>query len=551
MAIGSDTSTVDRPVPLPWRGSDAPSLGQPQPAAQPPADTCRRSGQSDVASALTQHITADSGARPVGDASTTLAAAQLAVVERRRRRTRWTRLTYRGADAAMLLAASVTATVAAPNPQDLSDFAWGIAYALLTLLILQARGFYSFRLQDTPVDTVARIFAATSIAAMTLIALRAVAGDDAATLTAQSVRLWAFALVFLGAGRVGITLDRRRALRRGETGFNTLIIGAGSVGHLIARRLRERPEFGLRPIGFLDKDPLIDDQDEDGLRVLGASWDLEQVVQRYDVEQIVVTFSTAPHAVLLGMIRRCRELGVEVVVVPRLFEEVSNRVEVEHLGGVPLLRAATVDPRGWQFGIKYAVDRILAAVALIVLAIPLAVLALAVRLSSPGPILFRQRRVGLDGREFDMLKFRSMRVAPPAPEQEPKQEFVPEQGNAPGGVEGEDRRTHVGEVMRRLSLDELPQLFNVLRGDMALVGPRPERTSYARAFEQHVYRYGDRHRVKSGLTGWAQVQGLRGQTPLADRVEWDNYYIENWSLWLDLKIMLMTVPALLGRHDVE
>ena len=133
-------------------------------------------------------------------------------------------------------------------------------------------------------------------------------------------------------------------------------------------------------------------------------------MQRYDVEQVVVTFSTAPHAVLLGMIRRCRELGVEVVVVPRLFEEVSNRVEVEHLGGVPLLRAATVDPRGWQFAIKYAIDRIVAGLALLALALPMAALALAVRLSSPGPVLFRQRRVGLDGREFDMLKFRSMRV---------------------------------------------------------------------------------------------------------------------------------------------
>ncbi|HEX4804697.1 MAG TPA: sugar transferase [Conexibacter sp.] len=491
-----------------------------------------------MASALGQHLTTDSPARTAAD-------SPVAVDDRRRRRTRAARLTYRSADAAMLLAASVTAIVAAPAPQSVSNFAWGIAYAALTLLILEARGFYSFRLQDTPVDAVARIFAATSIAAMSLTAVRAVVGDDA-TLTAQVVRLWAFALVFLGAGRVGITLDRRRALRRGETGFNTLIIGAGSVGHLIARRLRERPELGLRPIGFLDKDPLIDEPDEAGLRVLGASWDLEQVVQRYDVEQVVVTFSTAPHAVLLGMIRRCRELGVEVVVVPRLFEEVSNRVEVEHLGGVPLLRAATVDPRGWQFAIKYAIDRIVAAVALVLLSPLYAALWLAVRLSSPGPVLFRQRRVGLDGREFDMLKFRSMRVAPAA-----DHEFVPQQGFAPGGVEGEDRRTRVGEIMRRLSLDELPQLVNVLRGDMSLIGPRPERTNFARAFEQHVYRYGDRHRVKSGLTGWSQVQGLRGQTPLADRVEWDNYYIENWSLWLDLKIVLMTVPALLGRHDVE
>jgi exopolysaccharide biosynthesis polyprenyl glycosylphosphotransferase len=489
-----------------------------------------------VASALTEHLT-DSAARP--------ARGTRDAEFERRRRSRRARVTYRSADGGMLLAAAVTAVVAAPVPHTLGNFAWGTAYALLTLAILEARGFYGFRLQDTPVDTIARIFAATSIAAMTLTFARALLTDDP-TLTAQSVRLWAFALVFLGAGRVGITLDRRSALRRGETGFNTLIIGAGSVGHLIARRLRERPEFGLRPIGFLDKDPLIDEPGEDGLRVLGASWDLEQVVQRYDVEQVVVTFSTAPHAVLLGMIRRCRELGVEVVVVPRLFEEVSNRVEVEHLGGVPLLRAATVDPRGWQFGIKYAVDRIVAAVALLLASPVLLALAIAVRLSSPGPILFRQRRVGLDGREFDMLKFRSMRVAPPG-----GSEFVPQDGVAPGGVEGDDRRTAVGEIMRRLSLDELPQLFNILRGEMAIVGPRPERTTFARSFEEHVYRYGDRHRVKSGLTGWSQVQGLRGQTSLSDRVEWDNYYIENWSLWLDLKIVLMTVPALLGRHDAE
>jgi exopolysaccharide biosynthesis polyprenyl glycosylphosphotransferase len=489
-----------------------------------------------VASALTEHLIDSAAAHPraVSDANL-----------ERRRRTRRARITYRTADAAMLLAASVTAVVAAPVPHTLANFAWGVTYALLTLAILEVRGFYGVRLQDTPVDAIARIFAATSIAAMTLTFARALLSDDA-TLTAQTVRLWAFALVFLGAGRVGITLDRRRALRAGETGLNTLIVGAGSVGHLIAKRLQERPEFGLRPIGFLDKDPLIEPSDEDNLPVLGASWDLEQVVQRYDVEQVVVTFSTAPHAVLLGMIRRCRELGVEVVIVPRLFEQVSNRVEVEHLGGVPLLRAATVDPKGWQFAIKYAIDRVVAAVALLLLAPALLGLALAVRISSPGPIFFRQRRVGLDGRDFDMLKFRSMRVAPPSAE-----EFVPEAGKAPGGVEGVDRRTRVGEVMRRLSLDELPQLINVLRGDMALVGPRPERTSFVRSFEEHVYRYGDRHRVKSGLTGWAQVQGLRGQTSLTDRVEWDNYYIENWSLWLDLKIILMTVPALLGRHDAE
>jgi len=491
-----------------------------------------------VASVLTEQLT---------DTSTRRRTSAVSSAERRKLARQARMRAYRIADAAMLLAASVTAVIAAPVAHSGVNFAWGVGYALLTLLILETRGFYGFRLHDSPLDTMARIFAATSIAAMVLTFARALAADDA-TLVEQTLRLWAFGLVFLGAGRTGITLDRRRALRRGETGFNALIVGAGSIGHVIAQRLRDRPELGLRPIGFLDKDPMIENTEDEGLPVLGASWDLEDVVQRYEVEQVVVTFSTAPHAVLLNVIRRCKELGIEVVIVPRLFEEVSHRVEVEHLGGIPLLRAATVDPKGWQFSIKYAIDRMVAAITLVVISPLLAALALAVRVSSPGPILYRQRRVGLDGRSFDMLKFRSMRVGDPAK----SAAFVPAEGMAPGGVEGDDRRTRVGEFIRRTSLDELPQLWNVLRGDMSLIGPRPERTSYVEAFEEHVYRYGDRHRVKSGLTGWAQVQGLRGQTSLSDRVEWDNYYIENWSLLLDLKIVLMTIPALLpwsGRAE--
>lgn len=480
----------------------------------------------------------------LGDTQTRPARGATTVPHRRVLRQRRAR-THRLVDAATLLLAVTTATVATPGGFAVGDLAWAFAYALLTLLMLEMRGFYTPRLHQAPLDIAPRIFAATSIAAMALTFTLALV-DQTPDLAERTLRLWAFALVFLGAGRLGLVLDRRRALRRGTAGTNTLIIGAGSVGHLVAQRLLDRPELGLRPVGFLDKDPLIA-KDGDGARlpVLGASWDLEEVAARYGVEQVVVTFSTAPHAVLLRLIRRCRELGIEVVVVPRLFEEVSNRVEVEHLGGVPLLRAATVDPKGWQFSVKYALDRVAAAVGLVAIAPLLAVLAVGVRLSSPGPILYRQRRVGLDGREFDMLKFRSMRVA------QRDEHFEPPPGIAPGGVEGQDRRTRFGEFLRRTSLDELPQLINVLRGEMSLVGPRPERTTYARSFEQHVYRYGDRHRVKSGVTGWSQVQGLRGQTSLTDRVEWDNYYIENWSLWLDLKILLMTIPALLGRSSVE
>ena len=164
---------------------------------------------------------------------------------------------------------------------------------------------------------------------------------------------------------------------------------------------------------------------------------------------------------------------------------------------------------------------------------------MAVKLTSPGPMLFHQQRVGRDGRTFDVLKFRTMTAAAP------QQGFELADGLAPGGVEGLDRRTPLGRILRDLSLDELPQLYNVLRGDMSLVGPRPERPEYVVRFARDVARYEDRHRVKSGITGWAQVHGYRGQTSIADRVEWDNYYIQNWSIWLDLRIIFMTIAEVL------
>jgi exopolysaccharide biosynthesis polyprenyl glycosylphosphotransferase len=228
-------------------------------------------------------------------------------------------------------------------------------------------------------------------------------------------------------------------------------------------------------------------------------------------------------------------------MVPRLFESINVRAEIEHIGGMPLFRLRTVRPRGWQFTVKHAVDRVAAAILILLLAPLLALSIVAVKLSSRGPIFFRQRRVGRDGRPFDLLKFRSMRL--PGDARGDKVSIPLPEDTAPGGVEGADRRTAVGRLMRRLSIDELPQLLNVLRGDMSMVGPRPERPEFVELFERRVSRYEDRHRVKAGITGWAQVHGLRGKTSLSDRIEWDNYYIENWSLKLDLKILLLTISA--------
>jgi exopolysaccharide biosynthesis polyprenyl glycosylphosphotransferase len=443
-------------------------------------------------------------------------------------------------DLTMLAAAAVASAVGASAAGvEVAPIGWVALFAGLVLAAFAARGMYRTRLRAELLEDLRGMIAATSLAAMAVLTLRELFTDPQ-DLAAQVIRPWAFATVYLAAGRVAIHWSQSAARRRGETLRPTVIVGAGRIGRLTARRLLEQPELGLKPIGFIDKEPMWVPEDGAVLPVLGASWDLDRVVEEHGVEQVIVAFSTAPDDVLLRLFRRCEELGVSVAFVPRLFEKVNGRLTVDYIGGLPLLASHAPNPRGIQFAIKYAADR-LAAMGLLLLAAPLMVFAaIGVLLTLGRPILFRQRRVGRDGREFEMLKFRTMWE----PDQLEEGAFdLPDGDTAPGGVEGLDRRTPFGSMLRRTSIDELPQLLNVLKGEMSLIGPRPERPQFVGLFEQSVYRYGDRHRVKSGITGWAQVHGLRGQTSLADRVEWDNYYIENWSLWLDLKILLLTVIA--------
>jgi exopolysaccharide biosynthesis polyprenyl glycosylphosphotransferase len=444
-------------------------------------------------------------------------------------------------DAGMLAAAGAAADLGA-NAAGVppSPLSWLVAFALATLALMALRGMYAPRLSVQALEDVRGAVTAATLAAMGVLSIRVVISDDP-DLAAQVLRPWAFAAVYVAAGRIALSWSQTQARRAGEEYRPTLIVGAGRVGALVAKRLLAQPELGLRPIGFLDKEPLADTR-ETGLPVLGSSWDLERVAEEHGVEHVIVSFSRAPHDVQLRLIKRCEELGIAVSFVPRLFEKVPGRLSVEHLGGLPLITAHRPDPKGWQFAVKYAGDRV-AALVMLVIALPvLAIAAGAVWLSLGRPILFRQVRVGRDGRPFEMLKFRTMKAAGPAESHSAAVDLPPD--TAPGGVEGADRRTRVGALMRRTSIDELPQILNVLKGEMSLVGPRPERPEFVELFEESVYRYGERHRVKAGITGWAQVHGLRGKTSLADRVEWDNYYIENWSLWLDLKIMLRTALRL-------
>jgi exopolysaccharide biosynthesis polyprenyl glycosylphosphotransferase len=446
----------------------------------------------------------------------------------------------------IMLALSVAAAIVGAHAAGVSLDGQYVLYVfpVVVVALLYARGMYSRRLRVSILDGVRPVVSAISVAAM--ICLSAVVFFDAAARPSGLIaRAWLFAAVYVGAGRVLLALSQRRARRLGLLGRRALIVGAGKIGAHVARRLEEHPEYGLRPIGFLDADPppaveVVDRR----APVLGGPDDLAAVAAETGAEHVILAFVHSSDMALVPLVRRCEELELEITLVPRLYEAMNERVALEHLGGLPLLGLRAVDPKGWQFAVKHGVDRVAAAFMLVVLAPLLVSIALGVRFSSPGPVLFRQRRVGRDGQDFDLLKFRSMRVP-----EDRKADFQLQPGAAPGGVEGVDRRTPLGRFIRRSSLDELPQLVNVLRGEMSLVGPRPERPEFVSLFRQDVERYADRHRVKSGITGWAQVNGYRGQTSLADRVEWDNFYIENWSLWLDFKIVLLTVDAVVRSRE--
>ena len=469
-----------------------------------------------------------------------LALEEAGRLERARGASSWNRGAL-ALDAAMLAAAALVSQLTAASAGIVATpFAWLVVYGLLVVLFLHLRDGYGWRLRISALDDIRAVVATTVFATMAVLSLRVLLPGDVSDLAPQSLRLLAFSAVYVAAGRVALDWSQLKSRRLGETSKPTLIVGAGRVGRLTAERLFQQPELGLTPVGFIDKEPL--DEADLPVPVLGASWDLERLIEQHAVEHVIVTFSTAPSEVLLREVKRCEELGISVSLVPRLFERVNGRLAVDHIGGLPLLSTRRADPKGWQFALKYTVDRIVAATLLLLAAPLLLMLGLATLASLGRPIFFRQPRIGRDGSQFEMLKFRSMRIAA-APADLP--ELPPD--TAPGGVEGDDRRTPLGAFLRRTSLDELPQLLNVLKGDMSLVGPRPERPDFARLFEENVYRYSDRHRVKSGITGWAQVHGLRGNTSLKDRVEWDNHYIENWSLWLDVKIMLLTFLAV-GRY---
>jgi exopolysaccharide biosynthesis polyprenyl glycosylphosphotransferase len=401
----------------------------------------------------------------------------------------------------------------------------GMAYIGLTFLILMCTGSHRARINPLVGDDMPSLLGRLAVPVLVLAPF---IGSYVAL--AHFVRMSPVVIGFVFFGRIVSYKLVREARAVGLVQERTLIVGAGTLGSKAAATLKDHPEFGLVPIGFLDS---FDDAGIP-LPILGAVDELESVVKQYEVSRVIVAFGGTREQDLVPIIRACDRLPVEVHVMPRFFElgVAKEGAFTDDLWGIPLVRLRRSALRTVAWRTKRVFDLIFGSALVIACAPIFAVAALAVRLSSPGPIFFKQQRIGQRGEVFELLKFRTLHVN--------------EDADTTWNVGRDERRTKVGRLMRTLSIDELPQLVNVLRGEMSLVGPRPERPFFVDQFRVAVPGYDDRHRVPAGMTGWAQVHGLRGDTSIKDRAVFDNQYVENWSLWRDLVILVRTVGTLVN-----
>jgi len=315
-----------------------------------------------------------------------------------------------------------------------------------------------------------------------------------------------------------------------------LVVGAGLLGREITQKLLAHRELGFEVVGFLDDDAGKVGSTVLGVPVLGTLRQAEEVLAVGRIDQVFIALPLEAHRKMLQMLELMARECVEVKLVPDVLQYATLQATLEDVDGTPVINLSQVPLQGWNSMVKRSMDLLIAAAALVVLVPFLPLVALAIWFEDRGPIFYRQERMGLDGKPFMIVKFRSMRINAEAT------------SGPVWAIKGDPRRTRIGAFLRHWSLDELPQIWNVLMGDMSIIGPRPERPTFVREFKHKIPRYMLRHRVKAGITGWAQVHGWRGNTSIKKRIQYDLYYIQNWSLKLDFKILWMTVRHAL-RHN--
>ncbi len=403
------------------------------------------------------------------------------------------------------------------------------------LITFALSGIYRTQRGRALVDDLFSIIGATVVAGLIALALMSLYRSFSYSRLVLLYTITA-AFVLIAASRAILRQVRLAQQRRGIGMDRVLIVGTGAGSELLIHRMTMFPGYGYQVCGILD-DRLEPGAVFAGARVIGKLAELPDRVRETHADRVFIALPGADHETLLHLIKTCEDLRVDFRMLPDLFEIITTRVSADVIDGIPLVGVRHSQLTGLGRILKRSFDLAVSLVLLVLLSPLMLVLAGLIKLASPGPIFYRQERVGREGLVFTVLKFRSM---------------VPDAEAATGPVftaPDDARRTGVGRFMRRLSLDELPQLINIIRGEMSLVGPRPERPFFVERFSAEIPRYLERHQVQPGVTGWAQVNDLRGDTSIANRTIYDIYYIENWSLVLDIKILLLTMGRVfVHRH---
>jgi Undecaprenyl-phosphate glucose phosphotransferase len=418
--------------------------------------------------------------------------------------------------------------------------------AIIVPVAFHVQGLYRLRRGRSRIDDFFNVLVGSVLAVVFGIVVTLYVGtyyvsDEARNAGAYEVSraVWAIFLVFnITFGYLSRKLVREALERRWSAGIGLrriLIAGAGELGRMVADKILEHRELGYQIVGFVDDRAGGDHLGYRGLPLLGRLGDAAEVVQREQVDHLYVTLPLEEHMKLLDLVESTSREGVDVKVVPDLLQFIALRARLEDLDGVPVINLNDVPLQGLNAAVKRLLDIAISASALLLMAIPSLIIAGLIKRGSPGPVFYRQERMGLDGKQFVVYKFRTM---PMDAEDE-----------GPVWADQDDpRATPIGHWLRRRDLDEWPQFWNVLKGEMSIVGPRPERPFFVEQFKHRIPQYMLRHKVKAGITGWAQVNGWRGNTSLEKRIEYDLYYIENWSVSLDIKIMWLTLVRGVFRH---
>ncbi len=447
--------------------------------------------------------------------------------------------------AAFFLAYQLRVNIAWPEPLlnqvPLADYAGLFTIQLLIIItVLFLNRQYYIPRSLSRIDQVYYVFVSVSVGMLMALAVATIIfRNNQAILDyprAMMVYDWLLTIVLLTFGRIVHNWLRKRLQDRGIGKDRVLIVGTGDTARMIMQRIIWSPALGYDLVGIVNGEQK--GNEILGFPVLGQPEDLPDLINEYHIDEVIIAMPEKGHREMLHVISYCERGRVTIKIFPDLFQYITTHAGIDDLGGLPLLSVRDYALRGYLLTLKRLIDFVGASIGLIISSPFMLLAALAIKLESPGPVFFVQPRMGLDGREFMLIKFRSMRTDA--------------ERDGPGWtVKNDPRQTRLGTLLRRLDFDEMPNLINVWLGEMSLVGPRPEQAYYVDQFRRYVPRYMDRHREKGGMTGWAQVNGLRGDSSISERTKYDLWYSENWSILLDTKILLRTFWQLIVPNRDE